>query len=113
MPLLVGPVVGVVAPRVRSHRSPVCQSVLAVAFDLLQKERLDPADIGTVVAKLDFDELARDAPVRLRGDLALLQRRRARLLVVVDPRHGPLTASDTALLAAMGRLLTEVQRECA
>lgn len=113
IPLLVGPVVGVVGPHIRSRRSPVCQSVLAVAFELLQHERLDPADIGTVVAKLDFDELARDAPARLQGDLELLRRKRARLLVVVGPRHGPLTDGDTALLAAMGRLLAEVQKECA
>lgn len=116
LPLLLGPVVGVVAPRIKSERSPACQMMLQVAFDGLQNNRLGPEYIATLVAqvvpKIDFQLLARDAPARLRDDIELLARQKARLSAVIDPQHGPFTPADLALVTALGRVAEWLQEGC-
>jgi hypothetical protein len=116
LPLLLGPVVGVVAPRIKSERPPACQMMLEVAFNGLQNNRLGPEYIATLVAqvvpKIDFELLARDAPARLHGDIELLARQRARLSAVIDPQHGPFTPADLALVTALGHVAAWLQEGC-
>lgn len=116
LPLLLGPVVGVVAPRIKTERSPACQMMLQVAFDGLQNNRLGPEYIATLVAqvvpKIDFVLLARDAPARLRDDIELLARQKARLSAVIDPQHGPFTPADLTLVTALGRVAAWLQEGC-